>query len=71
MTAQKVKLIIAVIASALLLILVVQNTEQVETRILLATITMPRALLLFLMALTGFIIGLLAAFSISKRKKPS
>jgi len=43
----------------LLLIIVLQNTEPTQTEILFFSFTMPRALLLFATALTGFIIGLL------------
>lgn len=49
------------------LILVLQNTESVETRLLFVTITMPRAVLLLTTFLIGMIVGLLLAF-LRKRK---
>lgn len=49
-------------------IVVLQNTERVQTHILFFTITMPRAVLLFLTALIGFIIGVLSSLLISRKK---
>jgi len=42
----------------LMLIIVLQNTAVVETQILFFTIALPRALLLFLTLLIGFLLGL-------------
>ena len=50
-------------------IIVLQNTERVQTHILFLSITMPRAVLLFLTALIGFIIGVLSSLLV-RRKKP-
>lgn len=52
--------LIAVVA-ALTLIVVLQNMEAAETDILFYTISMPRAVLLALTALGGFVVGLLVA----------
>ena len=50
------------IAVAVLLILtvvvVLQNTEAVETKLLFMTLSMPRALLLFITLIAGIVIGL-------------
>jgi uncharacterized integral membrane protein len=56
------------LAAAILLVIVVvlQNTETSEVRILFARIAMPRALLLALTAGLGIVIGLLLA---TKRKR--
>jgi hypothetical protein len=43
------------------IIVVLQNTQSVETRILLVTLSMPRAVLLFVTLLLGFVLGLVAA----------
>lgn len=43
----------------LVAIVVAQNTEAVETKLLFATLEMPRALLLFVTLLIGVVIGLL------------
>ncbi|HEX9793090.1 MAG TPA: LapA family protein [Planctomycetota bacterium] len=59
--------IVVGLLAVLAAIVVFQNTQQVETRLLFATVTMPRAVLLFLTLVTGFVIGLLFA-SRSKRK---
>ena len=55
------RLIAAAIVALLILIVVLQNLDQAPTRILFFTITMPRALLLFITLLIGFVIGLLFA----------
>ena len=52
-------------------IVVLQNTERVQTHILFLTITMPRAVLLFLTALMGFIIGVLSSLLIGRKKTHS
>lgn len=48
-------------------IVVLQNTESVQTNILFFTFTMSRASLLFLTALIGFIIGVLCALLVSRK----
>jgi hypothetical protein len=40
---------------------VLQNTEAVETKILFINITMPRAALLFVNLVIGFVVGFLVA----------
>ncbi|MFC1604608.1 LapA family protein [Planctomycetota bacterium] len=58
---KKAKIIIILIISLLALVVFLQNTETVETRLLFATIAMPRVLLLILTIITGFIVGLITA----------
>ncbi len=65
----KVKIVLAAVLAIVLFVVILQNTETVETRLLFVSIAMPRAALLFLMLLIGFVIGLLAAFSFSRRPK--
>ena len=67
----RVKLVGIVVLALFIGIVVLQNTESVETKILFFTITMPRALLLFLTALTGFIIGLLSSLRLGGKKSGS
>ncbi|NNF44271.1 MAG: LapA family protein [Phycisphaerales bacterium] len=55
------RLIVVVIAAILAIIVIAQNTESVETRLLFATITMPRAILLVLTLLIGFVLGAVSA----------
>jgi uncharacterized integral membrane protein len=56
---KKAKFIIVLIISLLALILILQNTTAVETKLLFMTITMPRALLLLVTFLIGFTAGLI------------
>ncbi len=65
----KAKLIIVLILVILAIIVVFQNTDQVETKLVFATVIMPRALLLFLTTLVGFAVGVLVALSLSKKRK--
>ncbi len=55
------RLILTGLAALLLIIIVLQNTAAVETKILFATVSMPRALLLAVALLVGFLLGLFAA----------
>ena len=57
----KVKIALIVILSVLLLIIVLQNTEVTETKILFITVKMPLAALLFVTGLIGFALGFLVA----------
>ncbi|MHC4068607.1 MAG: LapA family protein [Planctomycetota bacterium] len=59
MNKNKAKFIIVLVISLLTLILILQNTTAVETKVLFMTITMPRALLLLVTFLVGFIAGLI------------
>jgi uncharacterized integral membrane protein len=65
----KVKIIVAAAMAVLLVVIILQNTQQVETRLLFATISMPRAVLLLATLVVGFVIGLLTAGRLS-RKSP-
>lgn len=65
----KTKLIAAVVISVLAIIIIVQNTDPVETRILFLTVTMPRFILLLITALLGFAVGILSAFGFRLKKK--
>ena len=64
------KLILIGVLIIITLVLIIQNTQPVDTHILFFTITMPGAVLLFLMTLIGFAIGIFTVFHyIGKRKK--
>ncbi len=65
----KTKLIVALVLAVLTVIVVLQNTEAVQTKLLFITVTMPRVLLLFLMLVIGFILGIVASLSWSKKKQ--
>lgn len=66
-TIHRVKLLGSAILALLALIIILQNTESVETRILFMTVVMPRAALLFVTLLIGFLSGALTAFWMSRR----
>jgi uncharacterized integral membrane protein len=70
-TMQRFKLIALLVLVMAAIILVQQNTEPVETRILFLTVTMPRAVLLMLTLMIGFACGILVALGIGKRRRPS
>jgi len=55
------KAIVITLIGLLLLVVILQNTAPVQTTVLFATITMPRAVLLLLMLLAGFALGILTA----------
>jgi len=61
------KIITALVVALLVLIVVLQNTAAVETQILFFTLTLPRALLLFLTFLIGFILGLVVMLTGKRR----
>ena len=49
-------------------IVLLQNTESVQTKILFFSFTMSRAALLFLTALIGFVIGVLSSLLVGRKK---
>lgn len=59
---------IAVVLAVLVIVVVLQNTETVQTRLLFFTISMPRAALLFVTLLAGFVIGLASASRLERAK---
>ena len=65
---KRAKMIGILVLALSVLIVLLQNTESVQTNILFFSFTMPRAVLLFLTALVGFIIGLLSALSFGRKK---
>ena len=56
---RKFKLIAIIVVSILTLIILLQNTEPVQARILLATVQMSLALLMMLTFVLGFVVGIL------------
>lgn len=65
----KAKLIAALVLMAVVLIIVLQNTQPVETRVLFMTLTMPRAALLAVTMLIGVGVGMLIALGLSGRRR--
>lgn len=66
---QKLKVIATVVFAILLLIVILQNTETVETRLLFVTVAMPRAALLSFAVLLGIVLGLLTSLMLGRKKK--
>ena len=64
---QQIKLISILILVSLGLIIVLQNTEPVITKLLFVSITMPRAVLLFGTTILGFALGVLVSFMMVKK----
>lgn len=54
---KSLKVALTLIAAFLLIVVILQNTDTVETRILSATIQLPRAILLLLAIGCGFALG--------------
>lgn len=65
----KIKLAVAAVVAILVIIVIFQNTEIVQTRLLFITVSMPRALLLIVTLLLGVLLGLMTAVRI--RRKPN
>ncbi|MBT8042304.1 MAG: LapA family protein [Pontiella sp.] len=63
----KVKLYTALTLILLVLIVVFQNTEPVETKCLFVTVTMPRAALLAITLLIGIAAGMLLSLGLAKK----
>ena len=66
---KKFKIIAIAVLSLLVLIIILQNIQSVETRILFAKITMPNAFLLMLTFVIGFIAGLLTTLRLESKNK--
>jgi uncharacterized integral membrane protein len=64
---RNLKLITASFLAVLVAIIVVQNREPVATHALFATVVMPHAILLFITAAAGFVLGVLLTLSLSNK----
>ena len=64
------KMISITILTILGVIIILQNMETVETRLLFFTIPMPRAVLLMVTTLIGFALGILVSFFFQRKEKP-
>lgn len=67
-TKTRIKLVIGIVLSILVLIIMFQNTETVVTRLLFWELPMPRFVLLLVMLLIGFILGVVT-MTIRKRRR--
>ncbi len=67
----KLKVVIIGVVALFVVIVVLQNTQPVETKLLFVTMTLPNAALLFGTLIIGFTIGVLTAGHIvSSAKRP-
>jgi len=62
-------MIAMVVVAVVAIIVVLQNTETVETEILFFTLKLPRAVLLLSTLVIGFLLGLLTASRFFGKKK--
>lgn len=66
---QRMKSILIIVILAFFCIVFLQNTQSVETRILFMSVVMPRAILLIITLLIGFVLGLIFPFFIKRSKQ--
>lgn len=66
----RVKMISTAILALLGIIIILQNTAPVETKILFFSITMPRAILLMGTTLIGFALGVLVSLFFPRKEQP-
>ena len=66
---ERFKMITIGILALLGVIIILQNTTPVETKLLFFSITMPRAILLMVTTLIGFALGLLVSFYMQRKKE--
>ncbi len=64
----RAKVIVWIVLAVLGLLIILQNTQSVETRLLFITIEMPRAALLALSLLIGFLLGALSVWRATRQK---
>jgi uncharacterized integral membrane protein len=64
---RRFKIALVIIILLIALVVSLQNTEAVETKFLLATITLPRVILLLLTFTLGFVGGLITASFILRK----
>lgn len=65
----RMKLVVIALLVIVVAIIVLQNTQQVETQILFLTVVMPRAVLIVLSFMAGGVAGLLYASRRPAKKK--
>ena len=65
---KNIKIVLITVVVSLAVVVALQNTQQVETKFLFTSITMPRVLLLLSALALGFIIGFITAGLL--RRKP-
>jgi uncharacterized integral membrane protein len=69
----KLKIVLIAVLALVVVVVVLQNTQAVETKLLFMTVTLPNAALLFGTLIIGFTLGVLTAghiVSSAKRRLP-
>lgn len=56
---RNIRLALAIVLAVVIVVIALQNTEPVDTKLLFATVSMPRAVLIFTTAAIGFGLGVL------------
>ena len=64
-----IKLSTIIILAFLIIVLILQNTQVVETKILFWILVLPRAVLLLITSLIGFTIGVIFTLRITKKQR--
>ena len=67
---ERFKMISTAILALLGIIIILQNTEPVETKLLFFSITMPRAILLMGTTFIGFALGVLVSLFFKRKGQP-
>jgi len=65
---ERFKLVSIAVLVGLGIIIILQNRQPVETKILFMAITMPRAVLLMVTTLIGFALGVLVSFFFQRKE---
>ena len=64
---QKLKWVTIAVAAGLFVIIIFQNTEPIETQVLFTSFTMPMEVLLFVVAVLGFLCGVVLTLIATKK----
>ena len=65
---KRLKIAGVALLAVLVLIVILQNTTAVETKLLFVTVTMPRAILLIVTMLIGYVLGVATVFTLGRRE---
>ena len=65
---KRIKLIGIIVLAVVAAVIVFQNTAPVETKLLFASVRMPRAALLFICMVIGFAMGVMVSLQLTRRR---
>ena len=68
---KNIKIILITVVVSLAVVIALQNRQQVETKFLFTSITMPRMLLILSTLVIGFIVGLITAGLLRRKSDKS